>query len=293
MAEQIATNAHKVLDSLKRGHALGLARLKSWRLVDSMAADGAAPDKSKWLVDWTTEFLESPETQFFVFDEFTFSEGLATEVSEAYHLGLVDLPFPRVVFEHFFPQEQSQCVYLFEKTDRGIRGAEFRRPAGVDFFLSTGFVATMLSCRDVEGAFRYTASIASCPHIWIGDADASSREIGNLFDSLFTLLGVLNATGAHREMIAAPAKLNAQRARRSKPLVPGHRRVILRPASSIASVIGAAGGGHASPRMHVRRGHIRRLETGKMTWVRPCVVGDPGRGAVSHSYVVQGAGREA
>ena len=32
------------------------------------------------------------------------------------------------------------------------------------------------------------------------------------------------------------------------------------------------GGAHASPRMHWRRGHVRKLESGKMTHVRPCLV---------------------
>ena len=44
------------------------------------------------------------------------------------------------------------------------------------------------------------------------------------------------------------------------------------------------GGSHATPRLHVRRGHIRRLPTGKLTWVRQCLVGNPDLGVVEKDY---------
>lgn len=45
------------------------------------------------------------------------------------------------------------------------------------------------------------------------------------------------------------------------------------------------GGSHASPRVHLRRGHIRRLEN-KNVWVNSCVVGDKSKGMVSKDYTV-------
>ena len=49
------------------------------------------------------------------------------------------------------------------------------------------------------------------------------------------------------------------------------------------------GGTHASPRLHDRRGHLRRLRSGKNVWVRPCKVGDAARGVVFHDYKVVAA----
>lgn len=46
------------------------------------------------------------------------------------------------------------------------------------------------------------------------------------------------------------------------------------------------GGTHASPRLHDRRGHLRRLRSGKNTWVRPCKVGDATLGTVFHDYQI-------
>ena len=42
---------------------------------------------------------------------------------------------------------------------------------------------------------------------------------------------------------------------------------------------------HASPRQHLRRGHIRRLESGN-SWVNSCVVGDSSKGVIEKQYKV-------
>lgn len=46
------------------------------------------------------------------------------------------------------------------------------------------------------------------------------------------------------------------------------------------------GGTHASPRLHDRRGHLRRLKSGKNVWVNACKVGDAARGIVFHDYKI-------
>lgn len=48
------------------------------------------------------------------------------------------------------------------------------------------------------------------------------------------------------------------------------------------------GGTHASPRLHDRRGHLRRLRSGKNVWVKPCKVGNAALGTVFHDYEVVG-----
>jgi hypothetical protein len=46
------------------------------------------------------------------------------------------------------------------------------------------------------------------------------------------------------------------------------------------------GGTHASPRLHDRRGHLRRLRSGKNVWVKPHKVGDAKLGTVFHDYQI-------
>lgn len=47
-----------------------------------------------------------------------------------------------------------------------------------------------------------------------------------------------------------------------------------------------SGGTHASPRLHFRRGHIRRMGDGRRIWVRDCLVGDKSKGFAGHDYTV-------
>ena len=47
------------------------------------------------------------------------------------------------------------------------------------------------------------------------------------------------------------------------------------------------GGTHASPRLHDRRGHLRRLRNGKNVWVKACKVGDASKGTVWHDYAIK------
>jgi hypothetical protein len=54
--------------------------------------------------------------------------------------------------------------------------------------------------------------------------------------------------------------------------------------SNIRSFIEPAGGTHASPRWHVRRGHWRTLSNGQRVFVRECEVGDQARGGVVKDY---------
>lgn len=46
------------------------------------------------------------------------------------------------------------------------------------------------------------------------------------------------------------------------------------------------GGTHASPRLHDRRGHLRRLRSGKNVWVKPHKVGDSTLGTIFHDYQI-------
>jgi hypothetical protein len=48
------------------------------------------------------------------------------------------------------------------------------------------------------------------------------------------------------------------------------------------------GGTHAPPRLHERRGHLRKLKSGKQVWVKSCKVGDASRGTVFHDYAIKG-----
>jgi hypothetical protein len=86
---------------------------------------------------------------------------------------------------------------------------------------------------------------------------------------------VLNCANVTTAEIAAPKMLNQKRKAKGKTPFFSYR--VLQVSAPRKSGGKGGGGQHASPRAHLRRGHIRRLEE-KTIWVRPAVV-NPGAGA--------------
>ena len=90
------------------------------------------------------------------------------------------------------------------------------------------------------------------------------------------------------ETLPAPTRLNKKRIKKGR--VPLYEYKVLDIVADILQAVPAAkphqGGTHASPRMHKRRGHVRRLHSGRTTWIRHMIVGKPGTGAVEKEYAV-------
>ena len=105
---------------------------------------------------------------------------------------------------------------------------------------------------------------------------------------LHTMMALALDHGRH-QVIPAPERLNRKRAKKDKPPMFEYKVLdivadVLAPKKTTVSH--SHGGTHASPRMHKRRGHVRRLASGKTTWVRNTIVGKPQRGKVIKDYSV-------
>jgi hypothetical protein len=90
---------------------------------------------------------------------------------------------------------------------------------------------------------------------------------------LVAFLAILSADGAKIVTTPAPAALNKRRAKKGKPPIGEIREVRIVVGGKQYHASGEAHGSHRSPRLHWRRGHIRRLASGGITNVRPCLVG--------------------
>lgn len=104
------------------------------------------------------------------------------------------------------------------------------------------------------------------------------REAANM---LARFLMALNCTNTTRVEHKAPKFINAKRAAKGKQPLFSFWTLHL-PASSPSG--DSLGGTHASPRLHLRRGHPRQYAPGKYTWVQPCVVGNKAAGMVHKDY---------
>lgn len=113
-------------------------------------------------------------------------------------------------------------------------------------------------------------------------------ELGGMFSSGFNAIiefcVKVNCENVVQDRLAPSKVMNQKRVSKGKtPFFTYRFLQIPSPRSEEVPV----GGTHASPRMHLRRGHPRRLATGKVTWVRNAIVGNPSIGVVDKTYVVR------
>lgn len=111
--------------------------------------------------------------------------------------------------------------------------------------------------------------------------DAVGETIVNANICVSAFLSVLNCTNVTISDVAAPASLNKRRVQRGAPPLYSYKTLVLK--SRQARIDRGVAGPHESPRIHLRRGHVKRRKTGNFWW-QPCVVGSRGRGIVAKEY---------
>lgn len=106
--------------------------------------------------------------------------------------------------------------------------------------------------------------------------------------ALLELLEALNCTNVEQSIIqAVDSGLNNRRVKKGKIPLLDERILTIRTKQKTSLDFKWHGGigGHASPRQHLRRGHIRRLPTGNI-FVQSCVVGSAADGIIKKDYKV-------
>jgi hypothetical protein len=116
---------------------------------------------------------------------------------------------------------------------------------------------------------------------------AAVSDLGREAIAICEMCNVLQCTNIVTETLSPPTALSSKRA--SKGRVPFFEYRILK-IEERTTGNAELGGSHASPRLHYRRGHIRRLPDSRKTWVRPAMVGDKSRGLIMKDYDVTAAG---
>lgn len=186
----------------------------------------------------------------------------------------------RTVFGHFVDKESWIPVL-----DPVLVTRENRSPFNVEIRLVDSdkkIAVQVLACEDTLRARVHTnmrlgrdASPRTVLKEMTNDAAAEAM-------SVIELCNLLECTNIETEAIEAPGKLNKKRIAAGKVPFFEYRVLKIRAAGQKTAETG--GGSHASPRLHYRRGHIRRLQSGKKTWVRPHMVGDAAKGHIVKDY---------
>ena len=118
----------------------------------------------------------------------------------------------------------------------------------------------------------------------------AARDVADEALAVCHLMIALSLDKGRHKTLPAPEKLNRKRAKKGR--VPLFEYKVL---DIVADVLSppketthehSSMGHHASPRMHSRRGHVRKLASGKATWVRNAIVGKPSRGQIIKEYAV-------
>lgn len=89
---------------------------------------------------------------------------------------------------------------------------------------------------------------------------------------VYEFLAAVNCANVGTQDVPAPKSLNAKREKKGRPLFYPYKLLDLAPAAAGG---GIAGGSHASPRTHLRRGHLRHLGErygNKVLWINATVV---------------------
>jgi hypothetical protein len=114
--------------------------------------------------------------------------------------------------------------------------------------------------------------------------DGALEYAAKAANTMVRFVMALNCVNTKRVEHPAPKFMNQKRSAKGKqPLFSFWTLHLPAPAANDGPLLG---GTHASPRLHLRRGHIRQYAPGKYTWVEACVVGSKQAGIVSKDYAM-------
>lgn len=230
---------------------------------------------------------------------------------------LLRLPYPVCVLEYFSPEVIHNPVHSH------VRKADFFPKRRIVILLDTGQMeefkgkggiadnsVMVIGCCEAEPdfwTFMPSAAILNPDTVEVLDnglfsivpmpfmVEAYNRpsytweekayDISDETQAAVEFMMTVNCENVKRERIEAPAKLNKKRAASGK--APFSSYWVLDVFKESYESGPASGGSHASPRRHFRRGHIRRLASGKSTFVRHTMVGAGDAGAIQKTYKIK------
>ncbi len=187
-------------------------------------------------------------------------------------------PFPNTLLQFETPSSDgaSHALVLWrEQPDGSVQLIAAQRRNDKEWLS----VAPTTVTKNEDGSFQYER---------IGYDERNTEFVMRMHARAMNLFYILGCSNVDTADNPAPAALNKKRAKTGKFPVLEYKTLVLKIDALRTS--GQAGGGtHASPRVHLRRGHVRRLESGRRVWVQACVVGST-HGMILKDYRITTAG---
>lgn len=107
------------------------------------------------------------------------------------------------------------------------------------------------------------------------------KDVQNEIGAVMGLITALTCRNVEQRILPAPEALNKKRLKANKRPFFSYKVLTLK--NENQQIMAPGSGSHASPRVHLRRGHIRRLE-GRTVWINASVVGNKSLGMIQKDY---------
>ncbi len=257
---QILGKAHKLCEWLLADD------IKLYPQVSSITLAHAVANATKWHVGKADEWIRTPSKEIF------------------YSMPL-RLPAEQILFEVEFEDllkdrpigKTTLFALCSDLKNESIRGffflnysTEFRLYGGGMIAAKNGKILL-----DVYGRFG-------------GDDEKDAKAVNAGFQIVLSVIAALNCTNVRSVDHEPHLAINKKRQKVGKPPIFTYKTLHI--------LAGARSGIHnkrddndeakRSPRLHFRRGHIRRISGDRMTLVQPCMVGDQRSGMVKKAYAL-------
>lgn len=165
-----------------------------------------------------------------------------------------------------------------------IRAAAKEMAKGIEW-LSTDLIAGFQGRKIIPIGELFDHAIEHMQSIGMETGAAIVRDVSDECCAVIEMCVALNLANVHVKDLPANRAMNAILKRKGKPLRDDYKVLVVDTPSKEYARLDK--GTHASPRFHIRRGHIRRLHDGRRVWVRATSVGDPAGAKIFKDYGVR------
>ena len=202
----------------------------------------------------------------------------------------INMPFDSISIEFFYQMDgktEKQVIYA-----KNI-GEEIHLYSYI-FVEDTWILTPLMASIDKNEPMRHDTAV-KCTILGVlpvlcnigisqGEKENLVRDLKCAMAVFLEFIEALSCTNVEATIHQAASPKNAQRIKSHKlPIY--ETKVLTIKAGSHTKTEGTRTGTHASPRQHLRRGHIRRLDSGNI-WVNSCVVGAKENGVIDKSYKI-------
>lgn len=197
-----------------------------------------------------------------------------------YNLESIKLPYPEIYVQ--LPdvlKDYRNPSALMKEVDGGIDAEIFLDDFHADI------MASVIMDDDKTLEVRYECISSRYVHLEEWETQEMYGEgVGSALHMALSAMLIMNCSNVDTEEHPEPKHLNRKRAKKGRPPIYSYHTLKIRPSKVHGDY---HGGTHRSPRLHLRRGHIRNCASGITTWVSPCMVGNADKGVVEKDYRYQ------